>query len=53
MKQVGRFEEGLLTHMRQKHKDTLDWLTNDDPKIKGDAADRLKAAIDDFAKDFA
>ena len=53
VKEVGRFEEGLLAHMRQKHQDVLDWITNDDPKIKDDAADRLKAAIDEFAADFA
>ncbi|MFW5654791.1 MAG: F0F1 ATP synthase subunit alpha [Roseicyclus sp.] len=50
---VGRFERGLIAHMRQKKKDVLDWITNEDPKIKGDAADRLKSAIDDYAADFA
>jgi F-type H+-transporting ATPase subunit alpha len=28
-------------------------ITNDDPKIKGDAEDKIKAALDDFASDFA
>ncbi|MEM1350876.1 MAG: F0F1 ATP synthase subunit alpha [Pseudomonadota bacterium] len=51
--EVGRFEAGLLNHMRSKHKDVLDWITNDDPKIKDDAADKLKAAISEFASDFA
>ena len=50
---VGRFEEGLLNHMHAKKKDVLDWITNEDPKIKGEAADKLKAAIQDFAADFA
>ena len=50
---VGRFEAGLLNHMRSKHQDVLDWITNEDPKIKGDAADKLKAAIEEFASDFA
>ncbi|KAA0914860.1 F0F1 ATP synthase subunit alpha [Aquicoccus porphyridii] len=50
---VNRFEAGLLAHMRSKRKDVLDWITNEDPKIKGDAADRLKTAIDEFAADFA
>ena len=50
---VSRFEDGLLTHMHAKHSDVMDWITNEDPKIKGDAADRLKAAIADFANDFA
>jgi len=50
---VGAFEKGLLNHLRHNRTDILDWLTNEDPKIKGDAADKLKAAIDEFAKDFA
>ncbi len=50
---VKRFETGLLNHMRTKHKDVLDWITDEDPKIKDDAADRLKAAITSFASDFA
>ncbi|KZX96808.1 MULTISPECIES: F0F1 ATP synthase subunit alpha [unclassified Sulfitobacter] len=50
---VGRFEAGLLNHMRSKHKDVLDWITNEDPKIKDDAADKLRAAIDPYAADFA
>ena len=50
---VARFEKDLLSFMNSKKKDVMDWITNDDPKIKGDAADRLKAAIDEFAADFA
>ncbi|MEM9578672.1 MAG: F0F1 ATP synthase subunit alpha [Pseudomonadota bacterium] len=50
---VGRFEAGLLNHMRTKHNDVLEWITVEDPKIKGDAADKLKAAISEFASDFA
>lgn len=50
---VARFEADLLKFMRSSKKDVLDWITNEDPKIKGDAADKLKAAIDEFAKDFA
>ncbi|NND20808.1 MAG: F0F1 ATP synthase subunit alpha [Silicimonas sp.] len=50
---VSRFEKGLLAHMHSKHSDVMDWITNEDPKIKGDAADRLKAAIEDFSKDFS
>ncbi|KEJ96651.1 F0F1 ATP synthase subunit alpha [Pseudosulfitobacter pseudonitzschiae] len=53
VKDVGRWEAGLLAHMRSKHQDVLDWITNEDPKIKGDAADKLRAALDTFATDFA
>ncbi|MFP4043450.1 MAG: F0F1 ATP synthase subunit alpha [Rhodosalinus sp.] len=50
---VRRFEEGLLRHLRGKRKDILDWIAEEDPKIKGEAADKLKAAIDEYAKDFS
>ncbi|SEV92876.1 ATP synthase F1 subcomplex alpha subunit [Cognatiyoonia koreensis] len=53
VKDVGRFEAGLLKHMRTKAKDVLDFITKEDPKIKGDAEDKIKSAIDAFAKDFA
>jgi F-type H+-transporting ATPase subunit alpha len=50
---VGRFEAGLLAHLRGKNKDLLDFITKEDPKIKGDAEARLKSALDSFAADFA
>ncbi len=50
---VGKFEKGLLAHLRGKHQDLLDMITNEDPKIKGDAEDKIKAALDAFAADFA
>ncbi|HHL20000.1 MAG TPA: F0F1 ATP synthase subunit alpha [Aliiroseovarius sp.] len=53
VREVGRFEEGLLNFLRSKHQDLLDWITAEDPKIKGEAEDKIKAAIDEFAKDFA
>jgi F-type H+-transporting ATPase subunit alpha len=52
-KEVGRFEAGLLKHMRSEGRDVLDMITNEDPKIKGDAEAKLKAVIEAFAKDFA
>jgi len=52
-KDVGRFEQGLINHLRGKNQDLLDWITNDDPKIKGEAEDKVKAALDEFAADFA
>jgi F-type H+-transporting ATPase subunit alpha len=50
---VGRFEAGLLNHVRTKHADLLDWITNEDPKIKGENEDRIKAVLDEYAADFA
>jgi F-type H+-transporting ATPase subunit alpha len=50
---VGRYEAGLLAHLRGKHADLLDFITNEDPKIKGDAEDKIRAALDEFAADFA
>ncbi|WP_308915790.1 F0F1 ATP synthase subunit alpha [Jannaschia sp. LMIT008] len=51
--EVGKWEAGLLKHMRGQKRDVLDWITDEDPKIKGDAEDKLKAAIDDYAKTYA
>ncbi|MBY6090815.1 F0F1 ATP synthase subunit alpha [Pseudooceanicola sp. 502str34] len=53
VKDVGRYEAELLKFMRTKKKDVLDWITNEDPKIKGEPADKLKAVLDEFAADFA
>ncbi len=50
---VGPFEQGLLNDLRSNHRDLLDWITTEDPKVKGDAADRIKGVLDGFAKDFA
>ncbi|MFK7877695.1 MAG: F0F1 ATP synthase subunit alpha [Paracoccaceae bacterium] len=53
VKDVGRFEAGMLAHLRGKNADLLDFITNEDPKIKGEAEDKIKAALDAFAADFA
>ncbi len=50
---VGRFEAAMLTHLRGKHQDLLDDITNNDRKVKGELADKIKAALDEFAADFA
>ena len=50
---VGRFEQGLLTHLRSKHRDLLDDITNNDRKVKGELEDKIRAALDAYAKDFA
>ena len=52
VKDVGRFESGLLHHLRQNHADLLEYITKEDPKVKGEASDKIKAAIEEFATDF-
>ncbi|WPZ30101.1 F0F1 ATP synthase subunit alpha [Sulfitobacter sp. OXR-159] len=51
--EVGRFEAGLLAHLRSKHDDLLKDITNNDRKVKGELEEKIKAAIDGFAADFA
>ena len=53
VKDVGRFEAGLLKHLRTNASDVLEMITKEDPKIKGDAEAKIKAALDTFAADFA
>ncbi|TFL19968.1 F0F1 ATP synthase subunit alpha [Jannaschia formosa] len=53
LREVGRWEAGLLSHMRGKGREVLDWITREDPKIKGDAEEKLKAEIDAYAKTFS
>jgi len=50
---VGRFEKGLLADLRSKHADLLTDITDNDRKVKGELEDKIRAALDDFAKDFA
>ena len=53
VKQVGRFEAGLLAHLRSKHADLMTDITENDRKVKGELEDKIKAAIQSFAADFA
>jgi F-type H+-transporting ATPase subunit alpha len=53
VKEVGRYEAGLLAYLRSEKADLLEWITNEDPKIKGEAADKISAALDAYAADFA
>ncbi|MGB1265374.1 MAG: F0F1 ATP synthase subunit alpha, partial [Nereida ignava] len=53
VKDVGRYEAGLLAYLRSEKADLLDWITKEDPKIKGEAADKISAALDAYAADFA
>ncbi len=51
--QVSPFEQGLLNHLRSKHSDLLADITNNDRKVKGELEDKIRGAIDEFARDFA
>ncbi|MCF3595635.1 F0F1 ATP synthase subunit alpha [Rhodobacteraceae bacterium LMO-12] len=53
VREVSRFEDGLLAHLRSKHKDLLDDISQNDRKVKDELADKIKAALDEFAADFA
>ena len=54
VKEVGRFEAELLTFLRSKKADFLQWITDEDPKFKkGEPVEKMKAVLDEFAADFA
>ncbi|MES2145291.1 MAG: F0F1 ATP synthase subunit alpha [Pseudomonadota bacterium] len=53
VKDVGRYEAGLLKHLRTNAKDLLADITTKDRKVAGDLEKAIRAAIDAFAKDFA
>jgi F-type H+-transporting ATPase subunit alpha len=50
---VGRFERGLLAHMRNSDAGLLDKIRDQDQKIAGDIEKEIAAAIDSYAKTFA
>jgi F-type H+/Na+-transporting ATPase subunit alpha len=50
--QVGKFEHGLLSHMRSTGKDVLDGIRKE-KALSDDLRAKLKAEIDAFAKTFA
>ena len=50
---VGRYEAGLISHLRNNSADLLAYITNEDPKIKGEAEEKIRAALDTYAADFA
>ncbi|RMH49412.1 MAG: F0F1 ATP synthase subunit alpha [Alphaproteobacteria bacterium] len=53
VRDVSRFEQGLLVHLRQHHQDLLDDITTNDRKVAGELEEKIKAAIEEFAKTFA
>jgi len=53
LKDVGRWEAGLLKHLRTKGKALLDDITQNDRKVAGDLEKAIRAELDAYAKDFA
>jgi F-type H+-transporting ATPase subunit alpha len=53
VKDVGRFEAGLLKHLRTAGKALLEDITTKDRKVAGDLEKAIRAELDAFAKDFA
>ncbi|MBL3594749.1 F0F1 ATP synthase subunit alpha [Rhodovulum sulfidophilum] len=53
VKDVTRYESDLLSFLRSKQQDLLDDITNNDRKVKGELEDKIRAALDEFAKNFA
>jgi F-type H+-transporting ATPase subunit alpha len=53
VKDVGRFEAGLLAHLRSNHAALLADITNNDRKVAGELEKAIRAALDEFAKTFA
>jgi F-type H+-transporting ATPase subunit alpha len=52
VKDVGRFEAGLLKHLRTNGKALLADITKNDRKVAGDLEKAIRAELDAFAKDF-
>ncbi len=52
IEQVGEFERGLLTFLREKHAGILDTIRTE-KAMSDDTSDKLKSAIEGFAKGFA
>ena len=53
VKDVGRYEAGLLKHLRTKGAALLADITTKDRKVSGDLEKAIRAELDAFAKDFA
>ena len=53
VKDVGRFERGLLAHLRSSDSGLLTKIRDQDQKIAGEIETQIKAAIEGFAKTFA
>ena len=53
VRDVGRFERGLVQHLRSKHQELLDDITGNDRKVEGELEQKIKSALDAYAADFS
>jgi F-type H+-transporting ATPase subunit alpha len=53
VKQVTKYEIGLLQHLRTNCKSLLDDLTKNDRKVDGDLEDNIKAELEKFTANFS
>ncbi|MEM7057532.1 MAG: F0F1 ATP synthase subunit alpha [Pseudomonadota bacterium] len=51
--QIGAFEQALLNELRSNQTALLEEVTNNDQKIEGDIADKIKGVIEGVKKSFA
>ncbi|NNE51231.1 MAG: F0F1 ATP synthase subunit alpha [Sulfitobacter sp.] len=51
--EVGKWEQGLLNHLRGKHDDLLKDITNNDRKVKDELEEKIRSALDAYAADYA
>jgi len=51
--EIGKFEQALLTDLRNNNADLLDDIRDNDRKVEGELAARIKAAIEEVKKTFA
>ncbi len=49
---VVRFEQGLIAHLRSDYSELLSDITDNDRKVTGELADKIKAAINAYADGF-
>ena len=53
VKDVTKWEHGLIQYLRNQKADLLDDMTRNDRKIAGELEDAIKAALDGYAKTYA
>ncbi|MDD2868796.1 F0F1 ATP synthase subunit alpha [Neomegalonema sp.] len=53
VKDVGRFEKGLLSYLRTQKKDLLDDIRTNDRAVKGELEEKIRGALDAYAKSFS